>query len=235
MTAKIASPIRLLLVDDHRLIRDGIKYQLGHAQDIQGVGEAANGREAVELARTCRAEVVLLDIRLAGDLDGFGTCHEMKLLEPAPRVILISGECREEDLPRAHLCRADGFVRKECEHQDLAALVRQVRAGVFALCPSLARKAFEALVAGQRRVGFELAPVEEQILELLAQGRTNKDIARLLGTSESAVAHRLTGVFRKLGAADRAEAVRIWRGPQSPGGEGRLLPPVDGMPDRVQA
>lgn len=201
--------IRVLLVDDHRLVRDGIKYQLSRVADIRVVGEAASGAKALALARELKPDVVLLDIRLAGAMDGFQTCMELKRLEPAPRVVLISGECREEHWRQVDECGADGFIQKECETQDYAVLIRQVQQGEFALSASLTRQAFQALVA-ERSPGL-ITVEERKIIAMLEQGLTNGEIAARLHLSESVVGKRLTIIYQKLNADGRKDALQRWQ------------------------
>lgn len=201
--------IRILLVDDHRLIRDGIKFQLGQTPELKVVGEAASGAKALELARQLRPDVVLLDIRLAGSLNGFQTCAELKKLKPVPRVVLVSGECREEHWRLVDECGADGFVQKECETQDYPGLVRQVFHGEFALSASLARQAFKAL-ATMKAPGV-LTDSDNRLMGLVAEGLTNDLIAAKLHKSSSTVAHQLSDIARKLGTKGRRQAVELWR------------------------
>jgi DNA-binding NarL/FixJ family response regulator len=203
------APIRILLVDDHRLIRDGIKYQLRNAKDLVVVGEASTGAQAIAQTREMKPEVVLLDIRLAGEMDGIQTCTELKRISPGLKVVLISGECREEHWPRVRQCGADGFIQKESETQDYPGLIRQAFSGEFVLSTTLTRLAFEALVTVNSN-GL-LSREENRIMELVENKLSNKQISDDLKVSESVVGHKLTEIYRKLNAKTRKEAAATWR------------------------
>jgi DNA-binding NarL/FixJ family response regulator len=206
-------PIRVLVVDDHRMIRDGIRLCLEASKAGVVVGETGTGTEALELARALKPHVVLLDIRLQGALNGIDTCHRLKKLEPdPPKVVLFSGECRQEHLLGVLECGADGFLLKESVNDSLALVIQQVLQGDFALSSSLARVAFNAWVISLPREQL-LSDRDRQIVELLVARKTNDEISAELGMSTSFVGHRLTRIYEVLGAREpkRADAAARWQ------------------------
>jgi DNA-binding NarL/FixJ family response regulator len=200
--------IRVMAVDDHDLILEGVSRRFSSAPDTEFIGSAVTVSAALELAETSSPDVVLVDIRLGGQ-SGFELCRQLKELDGRIRVILISGECPRSDWPRVSKCGADGFIRKGEPNLDYPAMVRHAMEGRFVLSPGLWRDAWNALVL--LNAPSILNQDEIRILELVAARKYNGEISRELGISESTVGKRLTSIYRQLGAAGRGDVVEKWR------------------------
>jgi DNA-binding NarL/FixJ family response regulator len=195
--------IRVLIVDDHAVIRDGIAAMLEPHDDIQVVGEAADGEAAVRLAATLRPDVVIMDLRMPG-LDGATATARIAALEPAPRVLVLTTYDSDADILRATAAGAIGYLLKDTPRRELLEGIRAAAEGRTVLTPSVATK----LVRQQHTAPPEpLSARERQVLALVAGGATNRDIAERLGVAEATVKTYLTRVFAKLGVDDRTAAV----------------------------
>ena len=196
-------PIRVLIVDDHAVIRDGITAMLEPHDDIQVVGEAADGESAVRLAATLRPDVVIMDLRLPG-LDGATATARITALEAAPRVLVLTTYDSDADILRATAAGAIGYLLKDTPRRDLLEGIRAAAKGRAVLTPSVATK----LVRQQHTPSPEpLSARERQVLALVAGGATNRDIAERLGVAEATVKTYLTRIFTKLDVDDRTAAV----------------------------
>ncbi len=209
--------IRVLLADDQALIRAGFRVLLEAAGDIEVVGEAADGEQAVELARRQRADVVLMDIRMPG-VDGLEATRRIAADDDLAgvKVIILTTFESDEYVFRALRCGASGFLVKDTEPEELARAVRVVARGDALLSPSVTRQLIRSL-AGQpeprtvpdREVLSRLTEREREVLALVAEGLSNDEIAGRLFLSPLTTKTHVSRIMTKLGARDRAQLVVI--------------------------
>lgn len=195
--------IRIVLVDDHPLVREGIRGMLARSADIEVVGQAASGPEGVALAAKLSPDVVLMDLRMPGG-DGVPAIREIRRRSRSrPRVLVLTTYDTDRDVRSALEAGADGYLLKDARRAELIRAVHELAAGRPVLVPS-------ALAALTGRAGEStLSPREAEVLRLVAQGLTNGAIASRLLISESTVKTHLLHVYAKLEVADRASAVRV--------------------------
>ena len=196
--------IRILLVDDHYLVRRGIRTILSEASDIEVVAEAENGRQAIAEFHAHRPDVTLMDVRMPG-MDGPEAVELIVRAHPTARIIILSTYDTEEDIHRAMRAGAKGYLLKEADAREMLYAIRKVHAGLRHLAPI----ASEKLAA--RAITEELTERQIEVLRLLVQGATNADLAIALGVSDSTVRTHLREIFEKLHAKDRTEAAYLAR------------------------
>jgi DNA-binding NarL/FixJ family response regulator len=205
--------VRVLIADDQQLIRAGFRMILSTQPDIEVVGEAATGTEAVKLTRELHPDVVLMDIRMP-DLDGIEATRQILThsREPNPRVLVLTTFDLDEYVYDALRAGASGFLLKDVPPDQLAAGVRMVGDGDALLAPSITRRLIEEFAASRTPAdtipGFsELSPRELDVFRLLASGMSNNEIAAELIIGETTVKTHITRIFTKLGVHDRVQAV----------------------------
>ena len=191
--------IRVLVADDHPVVRQGLRTFLDLQGDITVVGEAADGAEVVQVALECAPDVILLDLRMPG-VDGIAALRELREREIGARVLIVTSFTDPATVLPAMRAGADGYVYKDVDPPALAAAVRAVHAGHVLMHPDVAR----ALAAGESTL--QLTPREQQVLAQLALGRSNREIARALSLAEKTVKTHVSAIFTKLGVADRTQA-----------------------------
>jgi DNA-binding NarL/FixJ family response regulator len=198
-------PIRLLIADDHPVVRDGLRAMLATQPDMELVGEAATGTEAVTQARAMRPDVVLMDLQMPG-LDGPGAIATLREQAPEVRVLVLTTYGTDADITRAVDAGATGYLLKDAPREQLFGAIRAAARGESVLSPSVATR-----VLGRMRAPAEeaLSPRELEILQAVARGLSNKDIGRQLYVSEATVKTHLLRVFSKLGVDDRTAAVTV--------------------------
>ena len=198
-------PIRLLIADDHPVVRDGLRAMLATQPDMELVGEAATGTEAVAHARALRPDVVLMDLQMP-DLDGPGAIATLREQAPEVRVLVLTTYGTDADITRAVEAGATGYLLKDAPREQLFGAIRAAARGESVLSPSVATR-----VLGRMRAPAEeaLSPRELEILQAVARGLSNKDIGRRLYVSEATVKTHLLRVFSKLGVDDRTAAVTV--------------------------
>jgi DNA-binding NarL/FixJ family response regulator len=198
-------PIRLLIADDHPVVRDGLRAMLATQPDMELVGEAATGTEAVTQARAMRPDVVLMDLQMPG-LDGPGAIATLREQAPEVRVLVLTTYGTDADITRAVDAGATGYLLKDAPREQLFSAIRSAARGESVLSPSVATR-----VLGRMRAPAEeaLSPRELEILQAVARGLSNKDIGRQLYVSEATVKTHLLRVFSKLGVDDRTAAVTV--------------------------
>lgn len=193
---------RLLLVDDHIVVRVGIRSLLDDQPDMEVVGEAGSGEEALALFPECRPDIVLLDLRLPA-MNGIECTAALRALDPHVRVILLTTFDGGENIYRALQAGAKAYVLKDVGPAELLQTIRAVSAGNYQLNPDILRQ------LAQRLPESDLQPRELEVLRLVSRGRSNKEIGATLGVAESTVKGYLNTILAKLHAHDRTEAVTI--------------------------
>lgn len=193
--------IRLLLVDDHAVMRAGLANLLASAGDFQVVAQADDGRAAVRLWKEHRPDVCLLDLTMHG-IDGVETLKLLREGDPRARVLMLTSSDSADDVARALAAGANGYVTKNVGHKELFAAIREVHAGGS---PVSRDKIVDANPRPSAASG--LTPREVEVLGLLREGFTNADIARLLGITTHTVKVHVAGIITKLGVSDRTQAV----------------------------
>lgn len=194
--------IRILVVDDHAMIRLGLIGALTSEPDMEVVGQARNGREAIELHAKLSPDITLMD-GILPDIHGVEATRRILANSPLAKVILISINETAEDIRRALEAGVRGYVPKSCEQDTIVEAIRCVASGMDFLPPQLARRLAE------RNAVVGLSNREVEVLRLVAKGKANKEIAAELNLSGDTVKTHITHLMRKLGAADRAHAVTL--------------------------
>lgn len=201
--------IRILIVDDHSVVRRGMRHLLSTCPDMEVVGEAEDGPSALRAAASLAPDVILLDIRMPG-ASGFEIAPQLRELAPAARIIVLTTYDDDEYLSRALGGGAHGYVLKSASDESVAEAIRAVQRGERVVTPSLVTKVlgqFESLSKTQARVSSSLSDGEIQILDLLRRGATNRQIAQDLFLSERTVKRRVQAMLKKLHVTTRAQAV----------------------------
>ncbi len=197
--------IRVLLADDHGVVRDGLARLLGSVADIEVVAAAADGDQAVELAREHRPDVVLMDLRMPG-MDGSEATRRLLASDPAVQVVILTSFSERDEILGALDAGAIGYLLKDAEPDELIRGVRAAAQGNSPLDPKAARTLIGSRGGGQTH---PLTDREQEVLQLVARGLPNKLIARELGISEKTVKAHLTTVFQRIGVTDRVQAA-MW-------------------------
>ena len=194
--------IKVLIVDDHAVVRMGLKYALSLFVDIELAGELADGEGAAELMRRSGADVVLLDIRMPGK-DGIATLGEILAADSSAKVVMLTTSSMEEDVYAALNAGAKGYVLKDRNPENIVKAIRAVAEG-GTFIPDDIKAIYKA-----RSEEPELTPTEREAVGLLVQGLSNKAIAEKVGISEDGVKVRLKHAYEKLGVNDRAGAISV--------------------------
>ncbi len=202
--------IRVVLADDHRLFREGLRRLLEPEGDIQVVGEAEDGREVQRLARELQPDVVLMDVSMAV-VDGIAATRAITRQWPQVRVVVLSMHAEESHLFQALEAGAAGYILKTAKAAQVMAAVRAAASGEALIAPELTNKVLVEFrrMASKREpeeTPGQLTEVERKLLGLVASGLSNKEIAARLCFAESTVKNRLSVVFHKIGVADRTQA-----------------------------
>ena len=192
----------VLVVDDHALVRTGVAKIINHEPDLDVVAEAANGLEAVAAFERYRPDVTLLDLRMPL-MEGAEVVRQIRDRDPQAKVIVLTTYDTDDDISRALKAGAKAYVLKDISADDLIACIHDVLAGKTYLAPAAAAKLAEGLSH------IQLTPRELSSLRLMADGKSNKEIANALGISERTVKTHLGHLFEKLGVTSRTEAVKV--------------------------
>ena len=199
------TPIRVLVVDDHPVVRSGLAALLAVETDLQVVGEAADGEEALALVRSLAPDVVLMDLRMPG-LDGAGATARIVAEHPDTRVLVLTTFDTDDDILRAVEAGASGYLLKDAHRDELLAAVRSAARGETVLAAPVAARLMDRMRAGAPE---SLTPRELQVLAAVGRGLSNADVGRELFIGEATVKTHLLRVFQKLGVDDRTRAVTV--------------------------
>ena len=214
---RVPDPIRVLIVDDHALFRRGLEMVLAEEPDIELVGEASDGTEAVAKAGEALPDVILMDIRMPKS-SGIEACRAMKEVAPSAKIVMLTISDEEEDLFEAIRAGASGYLLKDIPYDEVADVVRAVHGGQSLINPSMAAKLLTEFAALAKRDGEEraqevpapkLTDREMEVLRLVARGMNNRDIAKELFISENTVKNHVRNILEKLQIHSRMEAVMI--------------------------
>jgi NarL family two-component system response regulator LiaR len=203
----MSSSIRVLVVDDHAVVRKGIRAMLEIVTDIEVAGEAANGREAVNAAQELRPDVILMDLVMP-EMDGIEAIRAIRSLQPEGRVLVLTTFAGEDKIFPAIKAGALGYHLKDSSPQELVQAIRQVHRGESSLHPMVARKVLHELSGPSERPPTldPLTPREVEVLRLVAQGLDNREIAKKLVISEATARTHISHILSKLHLASRTQA-----------------------------
>ncbi|HKE98516.1 MAG TPA: response regulator transcription factor [Actinomycetes bacterium] len=202
-------PLRVMLVDDHEVVRSGLRALLEATEDVVVVAEAGGVREAVERAAAALPDVVVMDVRLA-DGSGIEATREIRAARPGTKVLMLTSFADDEALFASIMAGAAGYVLKQIKGGELVDAVRTVGAGQSLLDPAVTAGVLDRLRSGKHLLKDEklarLSPQEERILQLVADGRTNRQVGDQLHLAEKTVKNYVSSILQKLEVARRAEA-----------------------------
>ena len=204
----VSSPTRVLIVDDHAMVRRGLREFLALFEDIEVVGEAADGREALSASESLRPDVVVMDLNLPR-LDGIEATRELRAARPEIEVVALTGTVEEERVMAAIEAGAAGFLLKDAEPDEVAAAIRAARNGEMYLAPAVAGVVARQLRAVGRPVTADdsaLTPRERDVLGLVAEGLPNRAIGEALGITERTARTHVSNILAKLGLTSRTQA-----------------------------
>jgi DNA-binding NarL/FixJ family response regulator len=204
-------PVRVFLLDDHELVRRGIRDLLWVQEDVTVVGEAATGAEALERIPQTRPDVAILDVRLGDDpaaMTGIEVCREVRSAHPEVACLMLTSFADDEALFASIMAGAAGYVLKQIHGADLVTAVRRVAAGESLLDPGVTARVLERLRSPQTEPDplAVLSPQERRILDLIAEGKTNRQIGEAMFLAEKTVKNYVSHLLSKLGMERRSEA-----------------------------
>jgi len=205
----MSKPIKVAIIDDHPLFRDGVAASLRDAPMIDLVAEGSNASEAIEISEKVLPDIMLLDISMPGK--SIEAARQISILYPAVRIIMLTASDSDEDVSASLDAGARGYVLKGIGSDELIRMIVAVHNGESYITPSLAARVLSKmqtrLATPVSEDSSSLTPREEQILEFVSMGQTNKEIAKGLGISEKTVKHYMTNIMQKLQVRNRVEAV----------------------------
>jgi DNA-binding NarL/FixJ family response regulator len=196
--------IRVVIADDHPIVRSGLAALLSSATDIQVVGEASNGIEVLDLVAQTDPDVVLMDLRMP-EMDGVGATTQIRSRHPRTQVLILTTYETDTDILRAVEAGATGYLLKDAAHEELLAGIRAAAAAETVLAPSVAAR----IVSRMRDKSETPTPRELEVLEAVARGLSNAEVGAELFISEATVKTHLLRIFTKLGVTDRTRAVTV--------------------------
>jgi two-component system response regulator DevR len=213
MVAEKTKTLSLLIVDDHEIVRIGLHTVLNLVSGMQVVGECATGVEAVKEAVRLKPDIVLLDIRLS-DRSGVEVCRDILAECPDTRVLFLTSYADDETILSAVVSGAQGYVLKDASTSILIEALRTIGTGQSLLDPKVTTQALSILRArysgDPKTKPYSLSPQEERVLKLVADGKTNKEIAAVMGLSDKTVKNYLANVYDKLHVTRRSQATAVY-------------------------
>jgi two-component system, NarL family, response regulator DevR len=204
----MSDTLRLLLVDDHEVVRAGLRTLLEMEPDLEVAGEASSGEEAIRQARALRPDVVLLDVVMEG-IGGVEACRELRSLAQPPRVLMLTSFSDDDAVVSSILAGASGYLLKNTSRSELLRAIRAVGAGQELIDPAVTGKVtrrLAQLARGPQALPNPLSDRESEVLALIARGCTNREIADRLVISEKTAGHHVSHILDKLGLSRRSEA-----------------------------
>ena len=204
-------PIKVILADDHPLIRQGLRTMLETSVEVEILGEATEGRELIEMVATHQPDVIVVDIRMP-DMDGLEAVRRIRKRYPAVKALMLTVHDEEAYVHEAIRAGASGYLLKTVSADELVKGIVTVAAGKAMLHPVITRhliNEFAEMSKDDGKTPKELSPREQDVLQLMAYGKSNKEIARSLGIGSQTVKTHISHIFTKLGAADRTGAVAV--------------------------
>jgi len=203
------APIRVLIVDDHAVVREGLRTYLELSDAVEIVGEARNGREAIDQTRKTHPDVILMDL-LMPEMDGIAATRAIKEIAPEARIIVLTSFTDDDHVMPALRAGAIGYLLKDVGAEDLVRAIQGAYQGQAQLHPDVARRLMEQVATPKTpqsdRPASVLTPREIEVLRLIASGMSNKEIARALMLNERTVKGHVSNILGKLGLADRTQA-----------------------------
>jgi two-component system, NarL family, response regulator DevR len=205
--------IRLVIVDDHQLVRVGLRTTLERYSQIEVVGEAGNVEEAVQAVKKMKPDVLLLDMRL-GEESGLEVCKRLQVLETPTAILVLTSYGEDQLVYEAIAAGADGYLLKEVGSDVLVKSIEQVSSGRSVLDPAVTRAVFSLVKQGGSSLGDDklniLSDQERKVLALVAEGKTNKEIATAMGLSDKTVKNYFSNTLKKLGFSRRSQAAAFF-------------------------
>jgi two-component system response regulator DevR len=203
------NPVRLLIVDDHEVVRVGLRTLLSRVETIEVVGEASTAGEAVEKTRALQPDVVLLDVRL-GNESGFDACREIQKLEHDVKVLVLTSFADDNVVVEAISAGADGYLLKEVNRDALVSAIEKVASGQSVLDPAVTGRVFGKVQSLMQKPGGNklslLSNQERKVLALVAEGKTNKEVAAVMGLSDKTIKNYFSNILDKLEMTRRSQA-----------------------------
>jgi DNA-binding NarL/FixJ family response regulator len=217
----VTTPLRVMLVDDHEVVRDGVRALLETAEDIVICAEAGSVRQAIDEAERTRPDVVVMDVRLS-DGSGIEATREIRARRPKTQVLMLTSFADDEALFASIMAGASGYVLKQIQGAEIVRAIREVGQGKSLLDPQVTKSVLDRLRKGKHLMTDEklarLSPQEERILALVADGQTNREIGEELHLAEKTVKNYVSSILSKLEVSRRAEAAAyLARHTQTPG------------------
>jgi DNA-binding NarL/FixJ family response regulator len=201
---------RVLLADDHRMFRQGLREMIERKTDFEIVGEAGTGREALEMVASLRPDIILLDIQMP-ELNGVAVAQQLARSHPDVKIVMLTMYREDQQLVDAIEAGARGYLLKDADADELIAVLSRVKRGESAIDPALTTRVFDAIRRLRARDAEieSLTEREREILQLVAAGHDNRTIAARLHLSEKTVGNRLSEIFQKLGVTNRTQAALV--------------------------
>jgi two-component system response regulator DevR len=200
--------IRIFLLDDHELVRQGLKAALESEEDMIVVGEAGGAAHAIDVVQQCQPDVAVLDVRL-GDGNGIDVCRQITSDHPQVKALILTSFQNDRALVDAGLAGAAGFVLKQIRSTELVDAIRQVAAGRQLLDDAQVRMAMRRLREGDEGRLYDLTPQEQRIFDYIGEGKTNRQIAQEMYLAEKTVKNYVSNLLAKLGMSRRTEAAAL--------------------------
>jgi DNA-binding NarL/FixJ family response regulator len=205
----MADIIRVLIVDDHQLFRDGLRALILSAADMEVAGEAATGEAALQMAAESKPDVILMDIQMP-DMDGIEATRALTESQPALNILMVTMFEDDQSVFKAMRAGARGYILKGAKHDEMLRAIRAVSSGEAIFSPGIAARMMEFFTASRAAIPAEAFPDltdrEREVLELIAQGKSNAEIAKTLVISVKTVRNHASNIFNKLQVTDRAQA-----------------------------